>query len=82
MALYSAIMVYDAAQQGYTGQGATRANEISYSMNHAPGAGLKTRLVDLQSSALPLCYDCPPPRHKLLREIIANGSALAITICH
>ena len=28
-------------------------------MNHAPGAGLITQPIDLQSSMLPLCYSCP-----------------------
>ena len=34
-------------------------NEIILDMNHAPGAGLITRLADQQSSMLPLCYRCP-----------------------
>ena len=30
-----------------------------FGKNHALGAGLIARPADLQSSALPLCYDCP-----------------------
>ena len=36
-----------------------RANEMSFVMNHAPGAGLIARAVDLQSSEAPLYYECP-----------------------
>ena len=43
----------------YTGPGTTWANEMNFGMNHAPGAGLIARPVDLQSSVLPLCHDCP-----------------------
>ena len=32
---------------------------MNFRMNHAPSAGLITQPVDLQSSALPLCYGCP-----------------------
>ena len=33
-------------------------------VNHAPGAGSSAQPVDLQSSALPLCYDCPLESNK------------------
>ena len=32
---------------------------MNFGMNHAPGAGLIARPVDLQASELPLCYSCP-----------------------
>ena len=38
----------------------TWVNEMNIAMNHAPGAGSIARPVDQQSSALPLCYGCPP----------------------
>ena len=43
----------------YTGPGKTWSNEMNFVMNHAPGAGSITQPVDLQSSALPLCYGLP-----------------------
>ena len=39
----------DSALYGYTGPGTIQANEINSSKNHAPGAGLFTCSVDLQS---------------------------------
>ena len=49
----------DAAMWGYTVPGTTWANEMNFCMSQAPGAEFIARLVDLQSSMLPLCYDCP-----------------------
>ena len=49
----------DAELQGYTGPGTTWANKMNFSMNHAPGAGLISGPVDLQSNTLPLCSDFP-----------------------
>ena len=37
--------------QGFNGPGTTRANEMNFIKNHAPGAGLIARPVDQQSSA-------------------------------
>ena len=34
------------------------SNEMNFGMNHASGGGLIARPVDLQSSKLPVCYDC------------------------
>ena len=48
-------MVFDAMilhLQGYTGPGTTWTNEKNFVMNYAFGAGLITRPVDQQSSAL------------------------------
>ena len=42
----------------FTGLGTTWTNEMDFGMNHALGAGLITRPVDLQSSTLLLCYGC------------------------
>ena len=42
-------------QSRYTGQGTTtRANEMQFGLNQAPGEGSITRLHNLQSSVLPL----------------------------
>ena len=54
------VLGQDSILQGYTGPGTTWANGMNFSMNHAPGAALIAWLVDLQSSALPLWYSCPP----------------------
>ena len=40
-----------------------RANEMNFGINHAPGAGLKTRPVTLQFIAFPLCYAYPPGKY-------------------
>ena len=40
--------------------GATWANEMNFSTNHAPGAESITQSVDQQSSVLPLCYGYTP----------------------
>ena len=48
------ILGYNSTLKGYTGLGTTRANEMNFIMNHAPGTGLIPRLVDQQSSMLPL----------------------------
>ena len=45
---------HDSALQGYTGQGTTWANGMTFAMNNAPGAGLIARPVDQQSSVLQL----------------------------
>ena len=37
----------------------TCVNEMNFCMNHAPGAVMIPRLVNLQSSVLLLCYGCP-----------------------
>ena len=42
-----------------TGLGTIRATKIKFVVNHAPGAGLIVRPIDLQSSMLLQCYDCP-----------------------
>ena len=42
---------------GCTGSGIVWANEMNLVVNHAPGAGSIARLVNLQSSTQPLCYD-------------------------
>ena len=44
------------------GWGKITANKVNFDLTHAPGAGLITRPVDLQPSALPLCYSCPELR--------------------
>ena len=49
----------DLAVQGYVGPGYTWANEMNFVINHVPGAGSLSRIVDQQSSALPLCYGRP-----------------------
>ena len=43
------------AVRTFTGRVTTFANEKNLGTNHAPGAGLITDHVDLQSSALSLC---------------------------
>ena len=42
-------------------------------MNHAPGAGSIARLIDKQSSTLPLCYGCPLQKKKLRKEEDSDG---------
>ena len=32
---------------------------MSFGLNHAPGAGMIARVIDMRASALPLCYGCP-----------------------
>ena len=44
--------------EGYTGPRTTWANEMSFVVKHAPGAGFIARPVDLQSSAQPLYHRC------------------------
>ena len=55
------IVDHDSTLKGYAGPGTTWAIEMNFVMNHVTGAGLRDQPVDLQSSALPMCYDCPPP---------------------
>ena len=62
---------HDSVLQGYTGQGTTWAYAMNFGTNHAPSAGSIAGPVDLQSSALPLCYDCP--------HVIKEKT---ISICH
>ena len=50
---------HGSALSGYTEQGITWANDMNFYMNYAPGGGSNTRLVDLQSSMLPLCCGSP-----------------------
>ena len=50
---------------GHTGQKTTTG--INYLMNHATGAGLIVRPVDLQSNALQLCYGCNHTIHMATR---------------
>ena len=45
---------YNYALQGYSRQRTTWASEMNFGMKHALGAGLTTRLIDLQYSKLPL----------------------------
>ena len=40
-------------------KGTTWANEMNFSMKHAPSAGSIDRPVDLQSNAVLLCNGCP-----------------------
>ena len=53
------VLGHDSALQGYTGPGTVWVNEMNFGMNHAPGAGLITRIVDLQYSVFLLSYGCP-----------------------
>ena len=46
------VLGHDFALEGYTGPGTTKANEMNFSMKHAPRAGLIGHPVDLQSSVL------------------------------
>ena len=60
----------------------TWANEMNMCMNHASGAGLNTRPVNLHPNTLPLCYSCSLPLLELtyyytdlgLKEIINISS--------
>ena len=49
---------------GYTGPGITWANEMIFSMNHAPSAGSIAQLLDLQCNTLPLCHCLPRHNNK------------------
>ena len=40
------VLGHDSALQGYTGPGATLANEMKFVMNYTPGAGSIARTVD------------------------------------
>ena len=54
-------------------QGQSGLMRWTFGTNHAPGAETITRPVDLQSSSLPVCYDCPVTHHKsLVNEILWN----------
>ena len=48
------VLGHDSQRKAILGRGTTWANEINFVLDHAPGAGLITQLVDQQSSALPL----------------------------
>ena len=50
----------DSALQDYTGPEAKCANHMNLDGNHVPGAVSIAQHADLQSSALPLCYDITP----------------------
>ena len=50
------ILGHNSALLGYTRLGTTWANDMKCHMNHAPGAGLIARPVDLQSNVLPLYH--------------------------
>ena len=50
------VLGHDSAHEGYTGPGTICANEMNFTMNHAPGAALIARPVDQQSNAL---HGCP-----------------------
>ena len=65
------VLGHDFALEGYqyTGPGTTWSNEMNVVMNHAKGAGSIARLVNQQSSALPLSYGCPL-------------ASVAISTCH
>ena len=45
--------------KSYTGPETTWANEMNFSMNYTTSAGLIAQPIDLQSSTIPLCYNCP-----------------------
>ena len=45
---------------------------MNFVMNHAPGAGSIALVVDLQLSAMLLCYDCPK-LHKAYGGEMAPG---------
>ena len=49
-------------------------NKMNFGRKHAPGAGSIGGPVDLQSSALPLCYGCPLslPRNAFQRYIVKS----------
>ena len=55
----NAVLGNNSALEDYAVPWTTWANEINFGMNHAPGAGSIAQPVDLQSNALPLCYECP-----------------------
>ena len=56
------LLCHDSTLKGYTESGTTWANGMKFGLNHGPDAGSTTRSIDLQSNALPLCYNCPQLR--------------------
>ena len=70
------VLGHHAALYGYTGPGTTWANEMNFSMNHAPGAGSIAGFVDLQSSTLSLSFGCPFLSAQCMNVVLGHDSAL------